>query len=98
MSKASVERRLRQVGDRLRQLREELGVTDEQLAQLADVADDARLRALVSETPLAGEDDRLAGRHADAMRRHRDHVAGEIERLERSQDELLDQFVAESRN
>ena len=98
MSKASVERRLRQVGDRLRQLREELGVTDEQLAQLAEAADDARLRALVSETPVAGDDHRQADRHADAMRRHREHVAGEIERLERSQDELLDQFVAESRN
>jgi predicted nucleic acid-binding Zn-ribbon protein len=98
MSKASVERRLRQVGDRLRQLREELGVADEQLVQLAEAADDARLRALVSETPLAGEDHRQAAKHAEAMRRHREHVVGEIERLERSQDELLDQFVAESRN
>jgi hypothetical protein len=96
VSRASVERRLRQVGDRLRQLREELGVTDEQLGQLADAEDDARLRALVSETPLAGEDHRQAARHAEAMRRHREHVRGEIERLERSQDELLDQFVAES--
>jgi predicted nucleic acid-binding Zn-ribbon protein len=98
MSKASVERRLRQVADRLRQLREELGVTDEQLVHLADAADDARLRALVSETPVAGEDHRHAARHAEAMRRHREHVAEEIERLERSQDELLDQFVAESRD
>ena len=97
MSKASVERRLRQVSDRLRQLREELGVTDEQLEQLAGAEDDARLRALVSETPVAGEDHRQAARHADAMRRHREHVREEIERLERSQDELLDQFVAESR-
>jgi len=85
------------VSDRLRQLREELGVTDEQLAQLADTADDARLRALVSETPMAGEDHRQASRHADAMRRHREHVLAEIERLEGSQDELLDEFVAESR-
>lgn len=85
------------MSDRLRQLREELGVTDEQLEQLADAEDDARLRALVSETPLAGEDHRQASRHAEAMRKHREHVRGEIERLERSQDELLDQFVAESR-
>jgi hypothetical protein len=97
MSKASVERRLRQVAGRLRQLREELGVTDEQLTQLAGAADDAHLRALVSETPLAGEDHRQAGRHVEAMRRHRAHVLDEISRLERSQDELLDQFMAESR-
>jgi hypothetical protein len=98
MSKASVERRLRQVSDRLRRLREELGVTDEQLAQLSEAADDARLRALVSETPLAGEDHRQAERHAEAMRRHRAHVLDEISRLEHSQDELLDRFVAESRH
>jgi hypothetical protein len=98
MSKASVERRLRQVADRLRSLREELGVSDEQLAHLADAADDARLRALVSETPLAGEDHRQAERHAEAMRRHRDRVLDEITKLERSQDELLDRLVAESRH
>lgn len=98
MSKASVERRLRQVADRLRQLREELGVSDEQLAHLADAADDARLRALVSETPVAGEDHRQAERHAEAMRRHRARVLDEIDKLERSQDELLDRLVAESRH
>jgi hypothetical protein len=97
MSKASVERRLRQVRGRLRQLREELGVTDEQLAHLVDAADDARLRALVSETPLAGEDHRQAERHAQAMRRHRAKVCEEISRLEKSQDELLDRLMAESR-
>jgi hypothetical protein len=97
MSKASVERRLRQVAGRLRQLREELDVTDEQLTQLAGAADDAHLRSLVSETPLAGEDHRQAERHVEAMRRHRAHVLEEIGRLERSQDELLDRFMAESR-
>jgi hypothetical protein len=97
MSRASVERRLRQTADRLRKLREELAVTDEQLTPLSDAADDARLRALVSETPLADTDRRQAERHADAMRRHRAHVLEEIDRLERAQDELLDQFVAESR-
>lgn len=97
MSKASVERRLRQVAGRLRELREELGVSDEQLTHLADAADDARLRALVSETPVAGEDHRQAERHAEAMRRHRAKVLEEISRLERSQDELLDRLVAESR-
>jgi uncharacterized protein (DUF3084 family) len=97
MSKASVERRLRQVGCRLRQLRDELQVTDEQLTHLVDAADDARLRALVSETPLAGEDHRQAERHAQAMRRHRAKVFDEIARLEQSQDELLDRLVAESR-
>lgn len=96
MSRASVERRLRQVADQLVRLREELSITDEQLAQLADVADDARLRALVSETPLADEDHRQAERHVETMRKHKEHVVAEIARLEATQDELLDRLVAES--
>lgn len=97
MSKSLVERRLRQVAERLRQLRDELEVSAEQLAHLADAADDAHLRALVSETPVADHDRRQAERHADAMRRHRAAVLDEIARLERAQDELLDRFLAESR-
>lgn len=97
MSRSSVERRLRQVAGRLRRLRAELEVTTEQLAQLADAADDARLRALVSETPISDRDHRQAARHADAMRRHREAVTAEIAELEREQDELLDRLLAESR-
>ena len=98
MSRSSVERRLSQVSERLRQLRDELAVSAEQLAHLADAADDARLRSLVSETPVADHDHRQAERHADAMRRHRAKVEGEIARLELEQDELLDRFVAESKS
>lgn len=98
MSRSSVERRLSQVGERLRQLRSELEVSSEQLAHLADAADDARLRSLVSETPVADHDHRQADRHAQAMRRHRAKVEAEIARLERDQDALLDQFVAESKS
>jgi cell division septum initiation protein DivIVA len=98
MSKSSVERRLSQVTERLRQLREELQVSAEQLAHLADAADDARLRSLVSETPVADVDHRQAERHAEAMRRHQSKVAEEIAKLERDQDELLDRFVAESKS
>ena len=98
MSKSSVERRLSQVTERLRQLREELHVSAEQLAHLADAADDARLRSLVSETPVADVDHRQAERHAEAMRRHQAKVAEEIAKLERDQDDLLDRFVAESKS
>jgi DNA-binding transcriptional MerR regulator len=98
MSKSSVERRLGQVAERLRKLRGELEVSAEQLAHLVETADDARLRALVSETPLADHDHRQAERHAEAMRRHRAKVEAEIARLERDQDDLLDRFVAESRS
>lgn len=97
MSRSLVERRLGEVSDRLRQLREELAVSDEQLAQLAEVADEARLRALVSETPLADREHHEAQRHADAMQRHRSEVLASITQLEQTQDELLDRLVAESK-
>ncbi|HEY4375553.1 MAG TPA: hypothetical protein VGM93_00270, partial [Acidimicrobiales bacterium] len=90
MRKSLLERRLIELADRLKQLRVDLRVADEQLAVLADDADDARLRSLVSETPLADKEHRDTSRHADAMRRHRDAVAAEILNLERLQDKLLD--------
>ena len=95
MTRSLVERRLSEVAERLRKLREELAVCDEQLQHLAEQADDARLRALVSETPLAGQEHREAQRHADAMSRHRADVQSTIARLEQTQDELLDRLSAE---
>jgi hypothetical protein len=96
VSRSLLERRLTEVSDRLRQLRDELQVADEQLAHFADEAEDARIRALVSETPLAEQEHREARKHADAMGRHRADVIAELEDLERTQDELLDRLVAGS--
>ena len=96
MSRSLVERRLTEVGARLKQLREELAVSDEQLGFLAEAADDARLRALVSETPLADRENQDAQRHADAMQRHRADVLDQISRLEQTQDDLLDRLLAET--
>lgn len=98
MTRSLVERRLSEVADRLRELRGELAVSDEQLRHLSEQAEDARLRALVSETPLASQEHREAHRHAEAMQRHRDDVQSSIDQLERTQDELLDRLLAESPN
>jgi hypothetical protein len=95
MSRTLIERRLTEVHRRLQKARRELGVIDEQLACLADAADDARLRALVSETPLADKDHRDAQRHADAMARSRASVVESITELEKVQDELLDRLVVD---
>jgi hypothetical protein len=93
MSRALVERRLSDVASQLKDLRRELSVTDEQLGHLADEAEDARLRSLVSETPIADREHREASRHAEAMGRHRDDVLASIARLEALQDELLDKLL-----
>jgi threonine aldolase len=95
MSRSLLERKLADVGDRLRALRDELGVIDEQLQHLAGEADEARLRALVSETPLAEREHREAQRHADAMAKRRAEVVASVQRLETQQDELLDRLFSE---
>ena len=89
MSRSLIERRLFEVAERLRALRAELAVADEQLAALAEAADDARLRALVSETPLAGREHTEAQRHADAMAMLRPPLqCAEDEQIERALEEL----------
>jgi len=97
VSKSVLERKLSEVADRLRALRDELRVADEQLAFLAEQADDLRLRALVSETPLAEREHAEAQKHVDAMTRHRASVAAELAALERAQDDLLDRLIAQSK-
>jgi uncharacterized coiled-coil DUF342 family protein len=94
MSKVLIERRLFDVAQRLKKAREELAVTEEQLAALSDAADEARIRSLVSETPLAHREYTDAQRHADAMERSRRTVQAEIVELQATQDELLDRLVS----
>ena len=96
MSRIQIERKLRTVGDQLRSLRDDLRVTDEQLRQLVDEADDARLRALVSETPLAEKEHRKASRHVDRLQKHREKIAAKIDTLDAEQDALLDRLTASS--
>lgn len=93
MSRASTERRLFDVAQRLGRARAELAVIDEQLEALTDAADEACVRSLVSETPLAHKEFTEAQRHADAMARTRQMVAGSIAELLVTQDQLLDKLV-----
>jgi hypothetical protein len=96
MSRSLIERRLRDTSSRLKRAREELAVVDEQLAVLADAAEEARVRALVSETPLANREYQEAQRHADAMDTGRRAVLASITELQLAQDRLLDRLVIES--
>ena len=95
MPQSILQRRLVDVSERLKRLRAELAITDEQLAFLEDEADDARLRALVAETPLGDVEARDARRHADALTRHRDALTRSVAELVREQDALLDRMSAD---
>ena len=95
MSRSILQRRLVDVSDRLKRMRVELTVTEEQLVFLEEAAEDARLRALVAETPLADVEARDARRQTDALARHRDSLRANVAELEREQDSLLDRISAE---
>ncbi len=93
MKRDEVERRLLEVHARLVRARQELAVVEEQLDVFLETADEARIRSLVSETPLADRDWQDAQRHAEAMTRSRDNARARVAELERAQDELLAKLV-----
>ena len=93
MSRASIERKLTNVSDELRALRDELRVLDEQLRHVIDEADDARLRSMVSETPLAAQEHREAAKAVAAMKRDRESMTKKLAKLESKQDTLLDELT-----
>ena len=95
MSQSLLQRRLVDVSERLKRMRAELAVTEEQLGFLEEEAEDVRLRALVAETPLADVEARDARRHADAHTRQRDALRRAVQELEAEQDALLDRMAAD---
>jgi hypothetical protein len=95
MSQSLLQRRLVDVSERLKRMRAELAVTQEQLVFLEEEAENMRLRALVAETPLADVEARDSRRHADAQGRHAEALRAMVAELEREQDSLLDRISAE---
>ena len=93
MLRTTIERRLNDAHRRLMRARGELAVLDEQLEVVNEMADDARLRALVAETPIAAKDHDEVSRQASAMLRTRQVLVDQITDLERRQDDLLDRLV-----
>lgn len=95
MSRASIERRLLDVSERVKQTNTEFAVATEQLGFLDDEAEDARLRAIVAETPMEVAAANEAQRHADALRGQRDVLMNRLAALRAEQDELLDRLTNE---
>jgi len=89
-----IERRLTDVSRRLALTRTDLAVIEQQLALFSDTADDARVKALVAESPLADREHNEAQRHADAMTRSRSALLSTISHLEAQQAALLDRLPA----
>ncbi|MGH1491856.1 MAG: hypothetical protein ACRBK7_21110 [Acidimicrobiales bacterium] len=66
---------------------------EEQLIQVSDEAEDSRLRSLVSETPLAAEEQRETAKAVAAIKRDREGKLKRMQKLERKQDDLLDRLT-----
>ena len=94
MASAVVKWQLKKNSERLRTLREELRVIDEQRMYVVDDADDMELRAVVSDSPMARSEAHEAGGHAAAYGKARGHIVDEIAQREAKQDQLLDRLSA----
>lgn len=93
MNRQKVERRLAEVHTNLERARAELAIAEEQLATLAELAEEARVRALVAETPLAEREWQEASRHAAAMEHGHQLALQRVKELEHAQDELFDKLL-----
>ena len=87
-----LERRLAQLGNRLRVAREKLLVAEEQCSAMEEETNDQELRYLVAETPDASYEFRQAKAHSDALRKYCEELRGSIQELQVRQDELLDKL------
>lgn len=92
-SSEAIKRRLTALGDDLRAAKNEVAMLDEQVAHFADAAEDARLRAMVSETPLADKEHREASKTVNNLTKDRQKWSDRVVSLETHQDELLDDLM-----
>lgn len=73
----------------------QLRILEEQLVFQEEVAEDARIRALVSETPLADRESRVASDDLQRLRQSRDEALARVAALRGEQDALLERMLAD---
>lgn len=88
-----MKRRLEDVQRQLAQARESLAVLEEQAAVWNDALDDARIRALVSETPLQSREYDELSRHVMVANAEMQRRAQEVRELRTARDELLREWT-----
>jgi chromosome segregation ATPase len=93
MGSRLLKRRLEDVQRQLAQARESLAVLEEQVAVWNDALDDARIRALVSETPLQSKEYDELSRHVMVANTEMQRRANEVRELKTQRDELLREWT-----
>jgi hypothetical protein len=91
-----IQKSLTELGDSLTRAREDLRIIDEQLLYQADVVEEAKTRMLVSETPIADREFRIARDDYERLVRERAKLDAEIADLRTAQDRLLDRMLGTS--
>jgi len=90
-----IAQRLRALSAEIATLQTEIGILEEQIAFQTEIADDARIRALVSETPLADRDAQVASGDLARIMRSRTDALKRLEQLRADQDGLLERMLSE---
>jgi len=91
-------RRLEDVQRELAAARESLNVLEEQVAVWNDALDDARIRALVAETPQQAHEYGDISRHVAAANAEMQRRAREVRELTDARDELLRSWTPKDDN
>ncbi len=91
-------RRLEDVQRRLGRAREDAHVLEEQVLVWNDALEDARIRALVSETPLQAQEYEELSRHVAVANAELTRRRAEVEDLIRERDELLRTWTPKDEN
>ena len=95
MASLNIGDRLSAISDEIAAEQTQLRILDEQVAFQQDVAEEARIRALVSETPLADREAREAADDLRRLVRSRDEAHGRVAELRAEQDSLLERMFSE---
>jgi predicted nucleic acid-binding Zn-ribbon protein len=90
-----IAQRLRALSAEIATLQTEIGILEEQIAFQTEIADDARIRALVSETPIADRDAQVASGDLARIMRSRADALKRLEQLRADQDGLLERMLDE---
>lgn len=85
--------RLRALTGEMAAMQTELNILGEQIAFQTEVSDDARIRALVSETPLAARDAQQATADLERMVRSYAEANKRLDSLRADQDRLLERML-----
>lgn len=88
-----VHKALAQLQERLERARDDLRIAEEQLVFQNDVMEEAKTRMLVSETPLAEREYRIASDDHQRLLRQREEARRKVAELQAEQDRLLDRML-----